>query len=318
MNAVRLARYDDLTDQQWHAIRSRGIGGSDIAAIAGMNPWKTPLQVWAEKVGLEPPEPANERMRWGQRLEEVIAQEFAERHPDWRVRRVGAVLRHPKADIFLANIDRLVTIERGRQAVLEIKTTDARHASRWQDGPPPWVVAQAQWYLGVTGLQVAYVAALIGGNRYVEYELPRDNALIEHLQAAAHDFWFRHVVTGEPPEPSGSEADTETLKRLYPEAIEPSVMLDASEAEPRLAQLRDARRRLAEAEAEVRRLEQWFQAHLGNAEVGLVRGEPVVRWATVTTSRLDTKALERDYPDIAARYRREATYRRFTLLGEEG
>jgi len=52
------------TQTDFQRNRRKGIGGSDVAAIAGLNPWKTPLQVWKEKVLGDTVE-ENAAMRWG-------------------------------------------------------------------------------------------------------------------------------------------------------------------------------------------------------------------------------------------------------------
>jgi putative phage-type endonuclease len=67
-----------MTRDEWLAARRTGIGGSDIAAILGLSPWRTPLDVYRDKVdGAEQPE--TEAMRWGRLLEDVIAREYAVR-----------------------------------------------------------------------------------------------------------------------------------------------------------------------------------------------------------------------------------------------
>jgi len=51
VTAVTLAKTLDMPREQWLELRRQGIGGSDAAAILGMNPWKSPMDVWLEKTG---------------------------------------------------------------------------------------------------------------------------------------------------------------------------------------------------------------------------------------------------------------------------
>ena len=52
--------------------RQRYIGGSDVAAIAGLSPYRTALDVYAEKKGLAAPFEGNEFTYWGKELEDVV------------------------------------------------------------------------------------------------------------------------------------------------------------------------------------------------------------------------------------------------------
>ena len=38
-----------MSRDEWLKERTKGIGGSDVATILGLNPYKTPLQLWEEK-----------------------------------------------------------------------------------------------------------------------------------------------------------------------------------------------------------------------------------------------------------------------------
>src|SRR5690606_29968470 len=93
MQAVRLADVREMTREDWLQARRRGIGGSDIATIAGVNPWSSPVELYLDKLGELPERPETDAMRFGKRLEQVVADEFAERHPDLRVERVNSILQ---------------------------------------------------------------------------------------------------------------------------------------------------------------------------------------------------------------------------------
>ncbi|HQE50274.1 MAG TPA: YqaJ viral recombinase family protein, partial [Fervidobacterium sp.] len=51
MNAIKLVDTREITQEEWLQFRKRGIGGSDISAILGLNPWKSPLALYYDKVG---------------------------------------------------------------------------------------------------------------------------------------------------------------------------------------------------------------------------------------------------------------------------
>lgn len=85
----------EMTHDEWLLDRRKGIGGSDVATILGLNKWKSPYQLWLEKtgqIGLEHTE--SEPAYWGNVLEEVVAKEFQERTGK-KVRRRNQVFEHP-------------------------------------------------------------------------------------------------------------------------------------------------------------------------------------------------------------------------------
>lgn len=79
------------------------------------------------------------------------------------------------------------------------------------------------------------------------------------------------------------------------------------------------------AQAKVKEFEQLakvarkqIEARLGDAEVGTVAGQPVIRWSTVSSSRVDVTKLKAEYPDLADAVTVTNITRRFTLVkGDE-
>ena len=186
----------------WFDARRTGIGGSDVAAILGLSKWKTPLQVYQEKRGeLLSDQPDNDAMRWGRYLEPVVRQAYADA-TGHEVRVLDQMVRHPRYDFMLANLDGYVLPHNGPRRVFEAKT--ARAADGWgkpgSDQVPQQYLLQVQHYLAVTGFVVADVAVLIGGSDFRIYEVPEDRELQDMLCDACAEFWER-VQRGQPPEP---------------------------------------------------------------------------------------------------------------------
>lgn len=309
MTAVRLVSTRNLPASEWRHIRRQGIGGSDIAAIAGVSPWRTPLAVYLDKVGELPEEEPNRAMYWGTVLEPIIAREYAQRHPDYRVSRVNAVLQHPDIPYFLANIDRVVRKSGARPGVLEIKTASAWMSGHWRSDAPDWVTCQLQWYLGITGYTWGAVAVLIGGNDYREIEQERDEEIIGYLQEIARRFWEEHVIPRVPP--AAEAPDTDLLAKLHSQSNGKTIPLPPTALEL-LDQYDRAQERLKEAERHLDSIKAKLQAMLGDNERGIVGGRRV-EWPTVTQSRLNTKALKQDHPDIYEQYLETTTFRRFVV-----
>ena len=152
-----------LTAEQL-ALRQTGIGASEIAAVAGLDPHRTPLDVWMLKRGLAGPFAGNEFTRWGDRLEAVIAGAYAEARGVLLDTR--DTLRHAGEPWMLATPDRVVLDSAGaEERLLQVKNRGLRQADRWgepgTDQVPDAVAAQCHWEMAVTGLALCDVAVLI-------------------------------------------------------------------------------------------------------------------------------------------------------------
>ena len=150
--AIRLVSTKGLSREDWLAARGQGIGSSDAAAAVGLCPYKAPLQLWLEKTGKKLPEDLSEKegVFWGQALEPIIATVYGDKTGN-KVRRMNAILQHPKHDFMLANLDRVVRHPTEGSGVLEIKAVGLRSAPFWEEGVPENYQCQVLHQLAVTG-----------------------------------------------------------------------------------------------------------------------------------------------------------------------
>jgi len=219
-----------LDDQQL-AERYTGIGGSEAPAALGLSPWKTPLELFLDKRE-QRVTTANEAMRWGQLLEPVIRQEYAER-TGRIVRMPPGTIRHGKFKFMLAHFDGVTDDQR----IFEAKT--ARSSEGWgpsgSDEIPHHYLIQVQHYLAVTGFAIADVAALIGGNDFRIYEVPADAELQELIIDGEATFWAA-FLRGEPPEPDyESDRALDIVRRLYPGTDGSTIQADFDDTSIRVA-----------------------------------------------------------------------------------
>jgi putative phage-type endonuclease len=213
-----------LTAEQ---LAARKVGGSDVATILGLNPYKTELELYFEKIGeIEPPDLSqNRHVRMGNRLEPVLADETAERlselwHREVKLRRCNLTLVHRTNDWLTAHIDRdVVGLERG----VEIKNVGQR-ASRWwgaegaSDGVPEYYKPQVHAYMLIKDYPVWTVSAYMGGDDLRLYEVERSKEWDELIVEATHDFWHNHVLKGIPPEAASvpERRRLQVAQRVYP------------------------------------------------------------------------------------------------------
>jgi putative phage-type endonuclease len=313
-HARAIVEIDTLTRAEWLAARRIGLGGSDAAAVAGLDPYRSPFEIWLDKTGTLPDDDrAGEAALWGRLLEPVIADELARRDAV-EISPVGWMLGHPEHHHMIADVDR-VALDPARPApgIVEIKSTSAFRAGDWRDGVPIPVVCQVMHYLAVTGLDWARIVALIGGQNLVVHDVERDDELIDNLIEIEARFW-RQVIDREPPEPDGSRATTDLLGRLYDVDPDAVAVVDRAEIEPALAALRFARERQDAAENDRRRAENEIKLQMGGAAMLVdVDGVPIARWPQVETRRIDVDGLRAGHPEIAERYTTVTTSRRFTV-----
>ncbi len=273
---------DTNDEQEWLAQRDVGIGASEIGAILGIDHRSSPLKLYCEKTGALPPEDLSdvEAIKWGHRLEPVIAQDFQERTGRRVVRgRRGRYstlqsVEHPWA---LASLD-FWTGEGEEMWPLEIKNVTAFKAEDWLDGTPEYYLAQLQQQMLVTGAKRGTSAALIGGNRLVWCDVERDEQMIRKITYHGALFWQR-IVQREPPDPDDSEATKEVLKRLYPQDDGSTVELPMVLADV-IDEWRALKAEVKDSEARIRGLENQIKATMGEAQIGILPTGDQVSWKT--------------------------------------
>lgn len=262
-----------LESPEWHEARSRGLGGSEIAAVVGLSPWESPYALWQRKAGRIPPKWESPSMNWGKRLEPAIAQAFCEFHPEFGQSPGGMYWR----TFQIASPDLLLTRDETPVAALEVKTADSFDRDRWgpsgSDEIPPYYRCQALWYLDVLRLPVAHLAVLIGGNDYREYvitESPREQAW---LRWRGRKFW-RSILENTPPPLDDSVHTYEAVRQLHPN-ITPDSAVEVD---------LDAYEQWANAAADLDRLKgvinlsrSRITEDMGDARYGLNFGTKVVR-----------------------------------------
>ena len=185
---------------EWFALRKEGITATEAAVIAGLSPYKTPFQLYAEKIGKWEPEPVGEAAIRGILLENTVA-EFYEMETGRELRRSNGIVRLKELPWVMASLDRTIV---GEDGLVEIKTSTS---PRWSLYPvPPEVEAQVQWQMFVTGAPWCDVAALLGG---LVFRIERVNADVEYqtnLYRKAVDF-RNAIATGIPPDLQGQDSD---------------------------------------------------------------------------------------------------------------
>lgn len=325
--ALRLVSTRDMPRETWLDVRRQGIGSSDAAAAVGLNPYQSQLELWMHKTGkaelLPAVDPNDETspMYWGTLLEPIVAAHYTKRTGN-RVRRVNAVLGHPRIPWMLANIDREVVGASDVQ-ILECKTAGLNGAKLWRDGVPEYVQLQVMHQLAVTGKQAADVAVLIGGQELQVHRIERDETMIAQLIALEEQFWG-WVQRGEDPPADASESADTALRCLYPqdsgETVDLSEDITASHA---FHQLVEIRQWMSDWEAQEALLKHQIQQRMGNASRASFSSGSISWKRSKDGQSFDAPRFQQDHPHLAASYmQRKPGSRRFLVqtgqVGESG
>lgn len=202
-----------LTDEQLK-LRKSGTGGSDIGAVAGLSPFRSPLSVYLDKTGQAPPLEENAQMRRGRLLEPAIANWWAEEVGAQEVTDPGTMLS-PTHKRILATPDRLALVK-GERLVGEIKSPGPYvrgFGEPGTDAVPAHILAQCHWEMHVANVERAHVAALLNGELGV-FPIVFDPEFFGLLVDANNRFWTDYVEKGVPP--PADNCDSELLKHLHP------------------------------------------------------------------------------------------------------
>lgn len=216
-------RFQQLTKADRHAAwlesRRQGIGGSDMGTILGLNPYKTPYELWLEKTGRVEPEDISGR--WavvrGNALESELRKRFRAAHPEMLVTDGTDKQFVSRGKPYLrASLDGILQKEDGSFGILEIKTAGSRRAGDWHDEDgnlriPAYYLAQVQFYCLVTGWTWGCVYAAIGDDEPVGIPFHADTEDMAAIDRAATDFW-RFVADDVPPQLTGGD-----VQKAYPE-----------------------------------------------------------------------------------------------------
>lgn len=207
-----------------------GLGASEIAAVAGLNPHASPWDVWLAKTG-QAQFNGNEFTEWGQRLEPAIRLRYCDE--------TGAIVVVPSGSMFHAIHEWVRATPDGMiwDGATPERIEDLRHSSPetlrdskasrlfqaknvnewaarmagWSDACPDHVQLQEQWEMLVTGAPEADVCALIGGNTWVMHRVFFDARIANDLLEIGAAF-MRNLEQGIQPKVDGSDACSRHLR----------------------------------------------------------------------------------------------------------
>lgn len=298
----------DITHDEWLAFRRTGIGGSDAATVVGLNPYSSPYYLFCDKRGELAEKEDTEAMRQGRDLEQYVADRWMERTGK-KCKRNNYMWRSTKWPFMLADIDREVV---GENAGLECKTTSVYNKNDFENGNiQDSYYVQCQHYMAVMGYDRMYLAVLVLNKGFYTYVIERDEEDISQLAQAEGAFWDA-LQSGQAPDFVGADADFTALSQKYPEGTESlCVTLDAAH-DAKAGRLRNLSEMIADLQSQCDEIKAQLMGCM--QEAAFAKGEKFTcSWKTQTRSRLDTKRLKAECPDVYEAYRQTSQIRVFKI-----
>ncbi len=317
-----------MTNERWLECRMHGptgsipytVGGSDVAAIFGVSPWTTPLELWMVKKGrMKPAKKMNEQqLAMGHFLEPIAAHFYGVKTGNTVIEDT-MLYQHADHPYALANFDRrFIRASDGEPGILECKSCTYHNASHWADGAYPlYYELQLRFYLAVADVKIGAFSALWGNNPDTDMATPglerdmvKEGMIFERLEE-----WIWSLVHDKPPTMKGIAPTLamESLARIYGAGNPalPTIELPLSQ-EHHLSRIVAIQGEIQGHKTEIKRLEQEAEAHsvriaelMMNHEHGVLETTTdrfLIDFATRSSHRTDTTGLKKKYPAIYAEF----------------
>lgn len=301
----KLCSTKDMPREEWLAWRRGGIGGSDAAVIVGLNPYRSRLELYADKLGLMPEREDSEAMRIGRDLEAYVADRWAEATGK-KYRRTNFMYCHDRYDFIRANVDREVI---GEKAGLECKTTSVYNKSDFENGEIPLsYYCQCQHYMAVVGYERMYLAVLVLGKAFYHFVIERSEEEINTLLENEVEFWRQYVENRLPPEPDGSESAAAAIRAMQGESSRPEGFKLMMQYENDLAHLNALNGQIKALQREAEGIKQALMLALEEAESGESE-QYRISYGPQNRVNVDLAALREKYPQAYKECSKNIQYR---------
>lgn len=321
MNALTKPEAAALTVIEPGHDRSKFLGGSDIAAVLGLNPWKTRVDLWKDKTTPRIEQTPNNKpvFKRGLRWESVVAEMLVEslEAQGHKVEIVATNKRYqdPVHAFMASEIDFEIRLDGAEEITnVELKTVHPFKMREWgesgTDELPTHYTAQVMWGLGLTQRSNGMLAALFGADELRTYPVLGDHETITALRAHGLAFWTDHVLAGVPPAPE----TLGDLSKLFATDGDAPALLADDDLTSKVLRLRAINTEVKAREAEAETLEFDIKRAMRDCtEIVMPNGKKAVEWKQKSGAWLDETALKEAHPKLAKEFARKWEKRVFTL-----
>ncbi|HNQ68350.1 MAG TPA: YqaJ viral recombinase family protein [Bacteroidales bacterium] len=304
-----------MNKQEWLRERKNYLGGTDLAAICGLNPYRTALDVYLDKTSDDISEETNAAMRWGTLLEDVVAKEYAQ-ITGYDIEIEPNTIYHPEHKFLGANIDRWVDrwVNNGTH-ILECKTAGFTKAKEWgdlgTDQIPESYLVQVAHYAAISGARKIDIAVLIGGQDFRIYTYNKNKDLEGKIVKIGVNFWHNHIEKRIPPKC----ITTRDTFNLFPQSNNKEILAQ-DDIIAKLEELKIAKMSEEQIQKTIEKLKVEIQEFMRDYDVLIDNnGNVIATWKnTAPRSCFDLKRFKEEAKEMYLKYANVAKQSRVFLI----
>lgn len=310
-------------EKEWLELRTKGIGGSDAAAVMGLNKYSSPLKVYRQKIEGEVLDLSdNVNVKKGKMLEPYIRDHFIRpflEEQGYNTFELQETLINTAYPWLRANLDGLAVKKENphhkSNFVIEIKWVSEYGELLWNGkdycGIPVYYYAQVQEYMLVTDTNWAVVWAMFDSTAdVVRYKIPRDEEFIAKLIKATKSFYYNHMLPQVPPLPD-PDSDTLDFAKMIAELETKKPDPISSDAYDRLVLDYIAEKEMEKEHADKKKA---LEKKVKELYVqGYVTDVARVNISTFPTRRVNNELLKEQFPEVYEKVLSETLSSRFTV-----
>lgn len=274
-------------------LRKNGIGGSDVAAICGLSPYRNALDIYFQKTLDDIEDISNDNIWWGNALESVIVDKYLDLYaqsisfPDTKV--------DDEYPFMLANVDGI--LEDG--AVLEAKNVGQYTAKKWgsqfSDDIPIEYYLQVAHYTRIFKAPYARIAAYFGGADFRIYEYSPNQKIEKMILDKCTNFWENHVLKGIPP----AATTYEDQVKLWKDAIADSKKIASPEIVKFVGRYNEIHNEIKRLQEESESIKTSISGFMEDSEALVDENEKIlVTWKNQKTCRFDLSKFKEGQSDL--------------------
>ncbi len=317
-----------MSNKRWLECRMHGpsgtipytVGGSDVAAIFGVSPWITPLELWRIKKGMmNPADKLNVNQLLMGHMLEPIAADFYGLKTGNAVINDTMLYQHADYPYALANFDRrFIRKSDGEPGILECKSCTYHNASHWANGAIPlYYELQLRFYLAVADVKIGAFSALWGNNPDTDMAIPnierektKEDMIFEKLEE-----WIWSLNNDKPPTMKGiaPKLAMESLARIYGKSDPALPTIELPKVyEKQLSRIVTLQGEIKDFKTEISNREKEIEAHsvriaelMKTHEHGILETTTdkfLIDFVSKTSNRADTASLKKKYPEIYSEF----------------
>lgn len=290
--------------QEWLRERKNYLGGTDLAAIAGLNPYRTALDVYLDKTSGDIREETNDAMRWGNLLEDAVSKAYSE-DTGYFLKIADGPIYHSEYKFLAANIDRWAhdihpfKNEMSTKHVLECKTAGFNKGKEWGDSGtdqiPESYLGQVAYYAAICDVPKVDIAVLIGGQDFRIYTYNRNKDLEDKIIKIGINFWRNHIEKRIPPKC----VNTRDTFNLFPKSHYHEIVAEDNIIE-KLEELKMAKLAEEQIQENIEKLKVEIQEFMRDYDVLIdINGNVIATWKNTTPrSLVDVNKLKEMFKDV--------------------